>query len=48
MSSEYKSKLEQQAEGIARFSTEGGSIFLGGRLELLAGYYIMGQLKFPV
>jgi hypothetical protein len=37
-----------QLESIAKSSKLGGSIFLGGKIDLVAGCYLMGQFKFPI
>jgi hypothetical protein len=37
-----------QLEGIAKSSKWGGSFFLGGRIDLIAGCYLTGQIKFPI
>ncbi len=35
-------------ESIPKSPKLGGSIFLGGKIDLVAGCYLMGQFKFPV
>jgi hypothetical protein len=38
----------KRTEDMANSSKLGGSIFLGGKAELVAGCYLMGQIKFPI
>jgi hypothetical protein len=37
-----------QLESTAKSSKLGGSIFLGGKIDLFAGCYLMGQFKLPI
>jgi hypothetical protein len=38
----------ERTKDMAKSSKLGGSIFLGGKVDLVAGCYLMGQLKFPI
>ena len=38
----------ERARDMAKSSKLGGSIFLGGKVDLSAGCYLMGQFKFPI
>lgn len=38
----------ERTKDMAKSSKLGGSVFLGGKVDLVAGCYLMGQLKFPI
>jgi hypothetical protein len=47
LSAEHNAMLER-ANDIKNVSKLGGSIFLGGKIDLFAGCYFVGQFKFPI
>jgi hypothetical protein len=38
----------ERTKAMAKSSKLGGSIFLGGKVDLVAGCYLMAQFKFPI